>query len=174
MKKIEKPEDVVVVSRRELMRLSSLAAAGSVVFGALELGKTERGYSLGRGAAADPGDSDAVFGGAETAATTGWEIIAAWLALTTRSDKLTGCLLYRGRNGECSKVATEDLNLNDAGGGRPATFCSPAATTSGTNWLKLTKCGGNWQKRTTARMRRLLARKQARYAIWPEGCPGRS
>ena len=115
MKKIEKPEDVVVVSRRELMRLSSLAAAGSVVFGALELGKTERGYSLGRGAAADPGDSDAVFGGAETAATTGWEIIAAWLALTTRSDKLTGCLLYRGRNGECSKVATEDLNLNDAG-----------------------------------------------------------
>jgi len=115
MKKIEKPEDVVVVSRRELMRLSSLAAAGSVVFGALELGKTERGYSLGRGAAADPGDSDAVFGGAETAATTGCEIIAAWLALTTRSDKLTGCLLYRGRNGECSKVATEDLNLNDAG-----------------------------------------------------------
>ena len=90
MRKIEKPEDVVVVSRRELMRLSSLAAAGSVVFGALELGKTERGYSLGRGAAADPGDSDAAFGGAETAATTGWEIIAAWLALTTRSDKLTG------------------------------------------------------------------------------------
>src|SRR5437016_13010197 len=114
MRKIEKPEDVVVVSRRRWMQLSSLAAAGSVMLGGLELGAKEPQYSRER-ASAGPHDSDAIFGGEEASATTGWEIIAAWLALTTRPDKLGDCLLYRGQNGECSKIATEDLNLNDAG-----------------------------------------------------------
>jgi len=114
MTKIEKPEDVVVVSRRRWMQLSSLAAAGSVMLGGLELGAKEPQYSRER-ASAGPHDSDAIFGGEEASATTGWEIIAAWLALTTRPDKLGDCLLYRGQNGECSKIATEDLNLNDAG-----------------------------------------------------------
>jgi len=113
MSKIEKPEDVVVVPRREWMRLSALGAAGSVVLGALNLGATEPPASGSPATGAD--DSDRVFGGAESGANTGWEIIAAWVALTTRSDKLTDCLLYRGQNGECSKLATEDLNLNEAG-----------------------------------------------------------
>src|SRR5437763_6792944 len=114
MRKIEKPEDVVVVSRRRWMQLSSLAAAGSVMLGGLELGAKEPRYSRER-ASAGPHDSDAIFGGEEASATTGWEIIAAWLALTTRSDKLGDCLLYRGQNGECSKIATEDMNLNEPG-----------------------------------------------------------
>ena len=114
MRKIEKPEDVVVVSRRRWMQLSSLAAAGSVMLGGLELGAKEPQYSRER-ASAGPHDSDAIFGGEEASATTGWEIIAAWLALTTRSDKLTDCLLYKGQNGECSKIATEDMNLNEPG-----------------------------------------------------------
>jgi hypothetical protein len=116
MAKIETPEDVVVVSRRELMRLSSLAAAGSVMFGGLALGAAERRFSPDSASpAAGPGESDRLFGGEEASATTGWEILAAWLALTTRSDKLTDCLLYKGQNGECSNVATGDLNLNEAG-----------------------------------------------------------
>jgi len=115
MRKIEKPEDVVVVSRREWMRLSSLAAAGSVMFGGLAAGATEREHSADGSHSESPYDSSRVFGGEEASATTGWEIIAAWLALTTRSDKLTGCLLYKGQNGECSKIATEDMNLNEPG-----------------------------------------------------------
>ena len=115
MRKIEKPEDVVVVSRRDWIRLSSLAAAGSVMFGGLAAGATERERSADGSHTGSPYDSSKVFGGEETSAITGWEIIAAWVALTTRSDKLTDCLLYRGQNGECSNVATGDLNLNDTG-----------------------------------------------------------
>jgi len=73
MRKIEKPEDVVVVSRRRWMQLSSLAAAGSVMLGGLELGAKEPQYSRER-ASADPHDSDAIFGSEEASATTGWEI----------------------------------------------------------------------------------------------------
>src|SRR5690349_17409222 len=64
MAKIETPEDVVVVSRRELMRLSSLAAAGSVMFGGLALGAAERRFSPDSASpAAGPGESDRLFGG---------------------------------------------------------------------------------------------------------------
>src|SRR5213594_4243684 len=115
MRKIEKPEDVVVVSRREWIRLSALGAAGSAMFGGLAAGATEREHSADGSHTESPYDSSRIFGGEEASAITGWEIIAAWVALTTRSDKLTDCLLYRGQNGECSNVATGDLNLNDTG-----------------------------------------------------------
>src|SRR5207249_10976303 len=78
-------------------------------------GTTEREHSADGSHTESPYDSSRIFGSEEASAITGWEIIAAWVALTTRSDKLTDCLLYRGQNGECSNVATGDLNLNDTG-----------------------------------------------------------